>query len=267
MDELRKTLPDSPPSELLTRLVNSFHPVSDKWTDHGYQELYASSLLPLVDLFHRRKQRVKLLEIGLGCDQKYGVGASYAVWDALLDVAQKDEIWGADNNATCATSVKDLPGIGLHLLVGDQSNLTTLDSWINASDARASPFSVVIDDGGHCNHEIYNSLTKFFPLLEPGGVYILEDLWVGRERDWADPSGDIIMIDVIKDWVEQLTMHKVTKLAHYHHPLPEWGIKSIACMHHACVITKCGPKQSFCPKMHRKQGHLRSSRLSSPPAR
>ena len=70
---------------------------SDKVTDHGYQEMYGMYLLPLLQprARHVRHNRpFKMLEIGLGCDMKYGPGKSVSIWKNLL--GPTDILWAAE---------------------------------------------------------------------------------------------------------------------------------------------------------------------------
>eukprot|EP00957_Ditylum_brightwellii_P076234 5795152-Ditylum_brightwellii.AAC.1 len=72
-----------------------------------------------------------MLEIGLGCNMKYGPGASVALYKNLFP---KAELWEADYDGDCvekSTKAGELEGI--HTLVGDQANDTVLDSWIEKS--------------------------------------------------------------------------------------------------------------------------------------
>jgi len=38
------------------------------------------------------------------------------------------------------------------------------------------PFDIIVEDGSHFHHDQQRSLVQLFPLLAPGGVYIMEDL-------------------------------------------------------------------------------------------
>ncbi len=238
------TLSLSEEFEVAARLDDKENP-SDKVSTHGYQEMYGTFLLPLL---HHRNRRIratrqdnkpfKMLEIGLGCDMKYGPGKSMAIWKRLLDPS--DIMWAAEVDTKCVTKHKNdlrwLQGI----VTGDQADKTILNQWINDTKATTVPFDVIIDDGGHENHQIYTSFMELFPkALGPGGLYFIEDLHVNRLDDWKDANNnDIIMIDVIKDWQEQLITREHANLKYYKHIIPH-GIKWITCFPHACVIAKC----------------------------
>ena len=73
-------------------------PVTDKLTIGAYQTTYGALLMPIAA---QRGERFKLLEIGLGCDQSYGAGASARLWRQLFPSAQ---LWEADSDAACVAS-------------------------------------------------------------------------------------------------------------------------------------------------------------------
>jgi len=67
----------------------------------------------------------KMLEIGLGCDQSYGPGASARAWRSWLP---NIELWEAEYNGACVEKTRGkMRALGIHPLVGDQANRTTLN--------------------------------------------------------------------------------------------------------------------------------------------
>jgi hypothetical protein len=209
-------------------VAKSFDPVTDKVTTHSYQTMYGTFLLP----FYEAKPNMKFLEVGLGCDMGYGPGASVKLWKKLFPQA---ELWEAEFNEACVNKSRANGQLeGIHTLVGDQENNTVLDTWIEQSNG--GHFDVIVDDGGHHNCQIYHTFLKFWPLLNPGGLYFIEDLQAGR---WGNYMVDVetrcngtLMVDVIKDWTEQLIDGHVTK-----YPLPV-GTSFILCQHEMCLIAK-----------------------------
>ena len=113
---------------------------------------------------------MKFLEIGLGCDMKYGPGASVALWKKVIPQA---EIWEGEYDADCVEKAKEKGQLdGINVLTGDQGDVDVLDRWIEESGG--GDFDVIIDDGGHQNCQIWTTFVKFWPLLKPGGLYFLE---------------------------------------------------------------------------------------------
>ena len=125
-----------------------------------------------------------MLEIGLGCDMKYGPGASAHLWRSLLPHA---EIWEADRDETCVDKHRlTLSALGIKALVGDQGQSSTLEEWLRVSGARHSPrrngFDFIIDDGSHRSFDMLASFEALWPTIKPGGFYFLEDMSVSRSR-------------------------------------------------------------------------------------
>ena len=64
--------------------------------------------------------------------------------------------------------------------------------WLAAGDSRkgpflsmiGSPYSVIIDDGSHKPRDQAATFRNLWPLLAPGGVYVIEDVlpWADEER-------------------------------------------------------------------------------------
>ena len=111
--------------------AHSFQPVTDKVTGggdrHNYEVMYGQFLLP----FYASKPKMKFLEIGLGCDMRYGPGASVAVWRKLFPDA---DLWEAEYNAECVEKAKENGMLdGFATLTGDQMDVGVLDNWIKES--------------------------------------------------------------------------------------------------------------------------------------
>lgn len=188
----------------------------------------------------------KVLEIGLGCNMKYGAGASARLWRKLLPDAR---LFEAEFNEKClALHHNALVGMGITPLGGDQNKASDLARWAAASN---HAFDVIIDDGSHKNRAIMGAFERLWPTIAPGGLYFIEDLHVGRTKDWDDTIGKAVMADIINSWTEQLmvatrgwnnqvkktTTTDATKEMRKRFPLPR-GVKFITCSFGICVIAK-----------------------------
>ena len=219
------------------------HPVSDKFTDHAYEHMYGLFLGRLLG----GKQRFKMLEIGLGCGQNYGPGASLYLWNKLFPVA---DIWFAEYNAEC---VFDCKARGLipktaKILLGDQANFTVLNGWIAESKGA---FDVIIDDGGHSSRMIGNSFTALWPTIQPGGLYFIEDLWIGRMAEWNLVDNGLPIPDILECYLEQLIVAKPRQQqCNFSMPV---DVAFILCQAEACVLGKSSQPHG---------GNTHSSRLS-----
>ena len=116
---------------------------------------------------------MKFFEIGFGCDPNSGPGPSYHLWKDVLGA--KAEIWMAEINEDCVEKFKSSI-TGVHMLFGAQVGSAVVDKWIAESK---SGFDIIVDDGGHRNEDILNTLKAFWPGLKSGGLYFIEDLQYG----------------------------------------------------------------------------------------
>jgi hypothetical protein len=128
-------------------------------------------------------QAINVLEIGVAS------GASLNLW---LRYFSKATIIGVDIDPACASFSRER----VRVEIGSQD-----DKEFTARVARAYPPTVVIDDGSHVGHHIICSFEVLFPLLTPGGTYIVEDLAfhfarkdteVVAAHPWFDPAGELV---------------------------------------------------------------------------
>ena len=218
---------------------------TDKIVGHSYQLMYGTFLLPLVKEFHHNKEKFKMFEVGMGCNpstmlKKKGVD----IWRAMLD-PERDELWMAEYSTSCVQAMREKGAMPPHVNVvtGDQGNKEVLERWVQESGGN---FDVFIDDGGHYNSQIYNTFQVMWDQVKPGGFYFIEDLHVSRTKTYEDTNGELIMVDVISDWNEQLIIPSRKPLVK--HKLPS-RVKFIMCQAEACVISKCAADDSaWCSK-------------------
>lgn len=200
---------------------------TDKVTTHRYALIY-DDVLPK----YRGSERVKLLEIGLGCDMPYGAGHSIPVWRNYFKHVDTLDVWVAEYNGECANKWADEHPGDAHILVGDQSNKATLAKWVNDS---GGGFDIIVDDGGHTDTQQTNSFRILWDALAPGGTYFLEDLvcnFITGFGDSRDPNGK--PVNWIKQYIDILAGQEETK-----QQLPVKGLKSIQCARGICAFQKC----------------------------
>lgn len=130
---------------------------TDKGT-HGYLEHYRRHLGPL------RHRRNLLFEIGVGGYDSPSPGGSPALW---RDYLPRSVIVGLDLHPKTARL-----GRRVHLTQVDQSDSVGLTSVVTEYGRP----NIVIDDGSHMGDHVIASFRTLWPLLQPGGLYVVEDL-------------------------------------------------------------------------------------------
>jgi hypothetical protein len=107
-----------------------------------------------------RKNNVSILEIGVKG------GASLQTWKAYFPHAR---IFGLDIDPEC----RNLEEPGIQIAIGSQDDVDFLKTCYGADQK----FDIIIDDGSHINRHITTSFEYlFYNRLNPGGIYIIEDL-------------------------------------------------------------------------------------------
>jgi hypothetical protein len=142
---------------------------------HGYAKLYEQLMAPLMD------EPVSLLEIGVQH------GCSIRAW---LDYFGHPDtrIVGID-----LAQQASIPDLRFSMLIGKQEDLGT---WMKLGDFA---FNFIIDDG---SHQVAHQVASFnfgWPLVKPGGYYIIEDV-----HPWFDAKHGPIYHDGAKDLLWRL---------------------------------------------------------------
>jgi hypothetical protein len=140
---------------------------TDKATRLGYVKTYERLFRGI------RKDKLKLLEIGVG-----DTGASHKMWK---DYFPNGEIYCMDlfHLETQKSLQKELQDYGVHTFKGNQLSRHDLNSLV---DSIGRDFDIILDDGAHLWDAIQLSLGLLFPVLKPGGFYIVEDCRTATRR-------------------------------------------------------------------------------------
>ena len=130
----------------------------------------------LFALFRRRP--ITVIEIGVHA------GASLKVWKWYFSDAR---IVGVDIDPACAALAEERVTIE----IGDQTDGPFLDRLCNTY----AP-TIVIDDGSHLAADIIFSFERIFPRLQPGGMYVIEDMvfhFGSNAHNWqAETKRDVV---------------------------------------------------------------------------
>lgn len=197
---------------------------TDKVTDHHYWYMYEKYLEPV------REKKLKMLEIGLGCDMNYGPGKSYYTW---LDYFPNVDLYYIEFDAACAEAWKHKT-TGATIFTGDQGDRDFLRRFVDESGGN---FDVIIDDGGHSMTQQRNSLEELWGIIKPGGYYFIEDLhtsylpqWGGDTTGGKDPNVHTMtkfIYELIDDKMVDGSRHAISK-----------DMRGIDCMREVCCIEK-----------------------------
>lgn len=155
--------------------------VSDKWTVYlkVYEQIFRSY----------RASKLRLLEIGIQN------GGSLEIWRRYFENAAV--LIGCDINVACAQLRYDDPRI--HVVVADANT----DEAERAIAAHSDRFDLIIDDGSHRSSDIVRSFARYFPRLDNGGLYVVEDLhcsyWQEFEGGLVDPWSSMSFLKRLAD--------------------------------------------------------------------
>lgn len=145
---------------------------TDKLWAHHYEDEYERHFASL------RDKPIRLLEIGIG-----GWGSIERGGESLKswrDYFPNASIVGLD-----IEDKKFLDCDRITTVKGNQSNIELLNDITYVY----GPFDIVIDDGSHIQSDILTTFKTLFPLLKPGGIYIIEDLETAyREKQGGHPE-------------------------------------------------------------------------------
>jgi len=139
---------------------------TDKIKKHDYHHLYGKHLKKWSHRNHGA-----FLEIGLGCTMVYGPGESGDIWTQMFD-----HVYFVDNDQRCVSKHSDrITTSGYEVFVGDQADVLFLERMKLQIALDVGSLEVVIDDGGHTNHQIITSFQSIWPSVKVGGAYLIED--------------------------------------------------------------------------------------------
>jgi hypothetical protein len=144
---------------------------SDKYSRHHYEHYYQKWLEP-----YRHQVNLSFLEIG--ADR----GASMAFWSGyftnpfqIVGLAYGPDSAGVETKANNYSHVR--------IVRGDQSTVSAMHDL-----KQLGPYDIIVDDGSHVpTHVVFSLFHLWSSSINPGGMYIIEDL---ETSYW--PDGDKI---------------------------------------------------------------------------
>ncbi len=157
---------------------------------HAYTPHYARHLRG-----RRRKVRC-VLEIGIGGYDLAEGGHSLLMWRSYFPNAT---IYGLDIHE------KRIDAPRVVVLQGDQSDPDSLLEAIKD----CPPFDLIVDDGSHIASHIVTTFETLYPLLSPGGLYVIEDMHTAYlpEFEGGPPGTDGTSVVLVKSLLDDLNVN------------------------------------------------------------
>ena len=146
---------------------------TDKWGAHYYTQHYVTHFEPY------RHRKLNVLEIGIGGyrDVRAG-GESLRMWRTYFPRAI---IHGLDIHDKSYHRERRI-----HTYQGSQND----PAFLNQVAADIGRLDIIIDDGSHISEHVITSFKTLFPLLEKGGLYVIEDTQTSYWPDWKGDAHD-----------------------------------------------------------------------------
>ena len=174
------------PKSFFAQNIDIKEDIATKYDYNGpLLDIFASNQGPLVHKWHHyiplydryletyRNQPIKFLEIGVAG------GGSLHMWRRYF--GEDAAIYGIDIDPACE-QFNNLDG---QVRIGSQIDKTFLSDVIDEMGG----VDVVLDDGSHHMHDIKSSFDYLYPMLNVGGIYIIEDLHTSYWRRYGGGYG------------------------------------------------------------------------------
>ena len=205
----------------LTELAQEFG--SDKWGTHRYTPHYQHHFA------HLRDRHMLVLELAIGGYAREAQGgASLRMWKWFFPRAQ---IVGVD--------IKDKSFVNeprIRAFQGSQTNRALMRRIVKRYGAP----TIVIDDGSHRPPHVIKSFAVLFPMLEDGGLYVIEDIQTSYWPDWKgsldldDPNTSMAMVKRLLDGLN----HEEFLDESYRASYTDRHVVAVHCYHNLVVIEK-----------------------------
>ena len=157
--------------------------ISDKWDYYLY--FYESHLQ------HYRSAPINYLEIGVQNGGSLQIAKKYFHEDS--------DIYGIDIDERICQNLNFVERITTFCF--DASKIESVQKFIDSDAMRGVYFDVIIDDGSHIQAQIIRTFSSFFQLLQPGGVYIVEDLMCSY---WSTHGGALLDEESAMEYFKKL---------------------------------------------------------------
>lgn len=163
---------------------------TNKHSWHGYMSQYDR------EISQWKNSRIKILEFGV-----FG-GGSLLLWH---DAFPKAQVIGVDRRSGVGKLARGLDRVTI--LQGMQAD----DAFLTAQVKPLGPFHIVIDDASHRPADQLGTFKSIWPHVVPGGVYVIEDLFV----DYKYRKADLSTIEFLKSIVDRIYTDLTVSQVHF----------------------------------------------------
>lgn len=201
---------------------------TDKVTMHTYQDTY-ERYLPSRSRSGAggRGGKVRLLELGLGCEAGHGAAAALSSYHTWREYFPGDglELYFIEADAECAGKWRSEMNSGggggggtTVVAAGDPGDAAFLDGFLQE---HGGDFDVVVGGGGHTVEQQMTSLETLWKAVRPGGVYFCEYLETSYLERYGGgvpakkPTMRDTMVHFLHDMIEDL-MYPEPNVDAYH---------------------------------------------------
>ncbi|HJY77454.1 MAG TPA: class I SAM-dependent methyltransferase [Burkholderiales bacterium] len=198
---------------------------TDKWgSHHWYTPHYEAQFRAL------RTKRLKILEIGVGgyADPAAG-GESLRMWKYYFP---RSQIYALD-----LYDKSPLEEPRIRIFRGSQDD----PACLRRVAEEMGRIDIVIDDGSHVNAHVITSFRTLFPLLEPGGVYAVEDTqttyWPAYGGDSYELSSPKTMLGFLKSLADAVNYQELARRG-YEPTYFDRNVTAVHFYHNLVFVTK-----------------------------
>ena len=176
------------------------HGTDKSTTNHAFTVVYAHA-------FERiRQSATRVLEVGVF------YGSSIRMWREYFS---KAEVVGVDPFAGLLGHGVRFPeprrflnqwqrgevGDRVKLIEADQADTRQLRRTVSEVQTTGGLFDVIIDDGSHKHRDQQQTLGFLFPLVKPGGVFVIEDIHTSLQGKYDQPRlGNRTTLMMVERW-------------------------------------------------------------------
>jgi hypothetical protein len=148
-------------SELERIFYSEVHNICQKWAH--YFEIYEKHLSRF------RSRPVRLLDVGVSQGGSLDLWRRYFGPEALL--------FGLDVDPAC----RRFEAPNTRIIIGSQDDR----AFLSALAAELEHVDIIIDDGGHTMDQQKNTFDLLFPIVQPDGIYLCEDVHTSYQESYG----------------------------------------------------------------------------------